>query len=181
MQKYYHDRKFNDYQLVADLSGGLHQSKYCQYFYGTSDIVEFGLNKCGIVILHNPEESNKVVYINKLSCANYSNSPLRIEVYPKALIGAKLEKATGARTGNSKCLDTVRAQAEIVNGSFVKSIEGEPVYLRSIMPYDTSDGLPRGSIILYPGSSRIYLLKSLDECESCMGSVCFTWWEEPLC
>lgn len=181
MQKRSCGSKFNDYQLVADLSDGLKQSKCCQYFYGTSDLVEFGDGKCGVALLHNPKDSNKVVYLNKISCANYSSSPLRIEVYARAELDGKMKCSDGIKPGNSKCLYDVCPQAEILYSSKVTTINGDPVYLRSIMPFDTSDGFPRGSIILYPGFSRIYLFKSLEPNEKSLGSMSFGWWEEPIC
>lgn len=175
-----YDKKNNKPKLVNDISNGFYQSKECIYYYGVSDKIDVGTDSTACVALYNPFNSNKIIYMNKLSCANYSSSPIIVDVYADAKIEGKLKSSTGIANGNTKYSCKEINIGKILFGKDITLSTGKNVYSRSIPGYETSEGFPNGSIILYPGNLRTYLIKSSCSISSSLISVSFTWWEENL-
>lgn len=166
-------------KYVATVGEGYVQSRQCEYYYGVSERVDFGKGASAGVLLVNPKDSGVVIYLNKLSCANYANSPISVDVYTKAGIDGELEKSPNIAAGNTGCKCS-KSKGRIYYGEELEVTDGTLVYSRSIEPFRTSDGYPNGSIILQPGTSRLYIMKTINPLETSIGSLSFAWWEDKI-
>ncbi|WDV47738.1 DUF6143 family protein [Clostridiaceae bacterium M8S5] len=167
-------------KLVTRVGEGYAQSKKCDYYYGVSERVEFGKDLYSAIVLYNPKKSRKNLFLNKLSCANYSSTAISVEVYVMAKVEGDLEKSHNIALGNTGCCKCNKNKGKILYGNDIKLTEGVKVYSRSIKPFATSDGFPNGSIILAPGTCRLYLLKTICHAESAISDISFAWWEESV-
>lgn len=162
---------------TATVGEGYIQSICCDYYYGTSPQINIGRGNDALVVLVNPRDSGIDLYLNKLSCANYSNSPIAVEVYTMATLGGEITQSDRIAPGNNGC-DFCNGEGQIFYGDDNTISNGVQVYSRSIEAYRTSDGYPNGSIILQPGSTRAYLIKVINPNETAVASLSFAWWEE---
>ncbi len=161
--------------LVATVGEGFSQSNNCQYYFGTVPNINVGSNDVGVVMLYNPASSNSIVYLNKLTCSNYSNSPIQVEVYAEGKVGKNIIESKCKDSGNTKCHDC--SNLKLLYGNVDMDICGTKVYTRSIPSFESSDGYPNGSIILYPGSTRLYVIKPIIDTETSISNLSFAWWE----
>lgn len=162
---------------TATVGEGIVQSSNCEYFYGMCPLIEFGKEYYAMIALANPRDSGVVLYMNKMSCSNYSGVPLQMMVYATGSIPCSLDVSNKVAPGNSEC--TEKNVGKIYYGRYSGIMDGLDVDSRSIQPYQTHDGYPNGAIILHPGKARIYLLKVLNPRECAVTNVAFAWWEDP--
>lgn len=171
------DSDINNYSLELDLNEGTVQNKSCHHYLGTTDILNFNYGNCGVAILHNPEDSGKTIYIDKLCISNFSNAPIMVEILPRGDINGNLKLSTDIEVNNEISFDS-KSKTEILYASKVPYAKGKVIYRRSVKSYDTTEITLNGSVVLHPGFSRIYLLRAIECCGELSASLSFKWWEK---
>ena len=155
------------------------QSSQCEYFLGSTNRMTFGNGSNAVVCLSNPVGSGINLYINKISTANLSSSPFSIDVSSYSGYAGQLCQSNNVIQGNLNCRCNLSPKGQILFGTNVNLTNGTLVHIISIQPYVTYKGAPSGSIILPPGTSRFYNLKTINPNDIATAAMGFTWWEEP--
>lgn len=190
--------------LVTTIGEGFYQSKKCQYYNGTSPELTVGRGRSGLIVLSNADCSDKIVYLNKITLANYSSAPISLQVYSDVDIDRKLSASCDIAPTNSKCnnnninnisnnttssnctsssnntSNNNKRSLDILYSNDVSIDDGTLVYQRSLGAYDSSDSAPNGSIILCPGSERAYIINTLCPLSTAVVTLSFAWWESPI-
>lgn len=155
-------------------------SEACTYFNGVSNKVNFGKGELGAIILSNPKDSGVIISLNKLSCTNYSTSPIEVNVFADAIIRGKFNKSCNIAPANSSCIGRSDSQLDILDSESLLLKDGIKVFSKIIVPYGTSEGFPGGTVIMHPGAIRVYLFNTIDVNECARVAISYTWVEKQI-
>lgn len=164
-------------RYVSTVLEGFRQSEDCEYFIGSTQRFIFGNGTTAVVMFCNPTASGVNVYMNKISSCNLSNSPVAIDIYTGGRAEGDLKRSFDIVPGNLNCRDKV-PKTQLYYGEDANVLSAQRIFTETIEPYVTLRGAPSGSIILPPGTNRVYLFQTICPGQLAKVSMGFNWWEQ---
>lgn len=172
--------KKNKYYDICDIRDNEYLlTKKNMYFRAMTDNLYICENQTVYIILYNPTCSNIIMVPSVFEFTNYTDNFLKRSLYVCTDNDMKFDgyvKGISAYAQKHKCKKSKSLLAWSYN---LNNLKGVNVITRIFKPLSNESGIPKGNIILDPGTTNIVKIETLDK-GSANITVSLSWWEEPL-
>lgn len=164
-------------KLVTTIGEGYVQSRECQYFVGVANKVTVKGDETSVICFDNPPDSGVDVYINGGEYVNFSEAPVNIRVGSFTSVRGSLQESEKILPGNLGCRNRM-PNARIYSGDIME-VECPNICREFVLGPVTSQVIGTGgSLILPPGTNRVYIINSIESNNMSVVTINFEWWEE---
>ncbi|MEG2338841.1 MAG: DUF6143 family protein, partial [Clostridium sp.] len=149
------------------------------YFIGQTPILSGG-NQHALALLKNPQNSNKIIYLNAITLTNISAVDLSAEFYLRSSIYNPVPSSLVS------CVNTTiypeplpNGQVQYINSPTSPPSDGVSIFSR-IVPNSSTLVVDGGQIILAPGQSIAVYIGGFSPITFSSIRFAFGWWEEKI-
>ncbi|WP_288221184.1 DUF6143 family protein [uncultured Clostridium sp.] len=163
--------------IEVSLEYPLYQSEKGNYFIAQTPIITSETSK-SIVVLKNPINSNKKIYLNAITITNISSSSLSSEFYLRSNFNDGLTSKLVSCTNTTIFPKPIpEGKIKYLGNANMPPINGVSIFSRIVSPYSTLviDG---GQIILAPGEAIAVYIGGFLSTSFDGIIIAFGWWEE---
>lgn len=167
---------------VVVLTDAVYQSRLGQYFFGQTDIINFGGCDNAWGALVNPKGSRVNMFLNAYTISNFSDEPFTAEGWLSSTLPGKPVVSRHVAAGNQAICPPSQPKVNIVSASNVtqKAPTGSYTFTRRVEPEQTLTKHDfQGMYIIPPGSSFALFFLSPGK-KHVQARMAFGWWEEPI-